>query len=326
MNHLTSHIHHSHVIENNTLHVVGVLSNPMRYHSRYRLFREWYEEMKATPNVKVYVVECAFGDRHHEATDASDPTHLQLRSRQAIWHKENMLNLGFRHLVPRQAKYLCWSDTDIHFRDKHWAQETIHQLQHYNVVQPWQDCADLGFLGNILQHFQSFCYVHRLGVPKQCHPGQPYKYAHTGFAWACTRKFYEAMKGAIGGPLMDWCIVGSADHHQAWGMIDRIDDSVHGKMPEPFKKMAREWAKAAYKVTHGHLGFVPTRIEHKFHGPKKRRQYRERWQIFIEHNFDPYTDLSYDEQGLVQIVGKPQLIEACANYLNSRHEDSIDNY
>lgn len=318
--HVVDQIRHKDLVHDNTLYVIGVISNPLRYHSRYRLYREWKKEMEETPNVKVVTCEVAFGDRHHEVTDPMNPFDLQLRAHQELWHKENQINLAVR-LLPHNWKYVCWADTDIHFCDKHWAQEALHQLQHYDLIQPWRDCLDLGPFGNVLQHFQSFCYIHQLGVRKQTHPSQPYKYAHSGFAWACTRRFWENTKG-----LMDRCIVGSADHHQAWASINQVQHSVHGHMPDAFKRYAREWQRDAFHVTQGHLGFVNTRIEHMFHGPKNRRGYRERWQIFIDHQFDPYQDLRYDSQGLLQLVGKPALEEDIRRYFRSRHEDSIEEY
>lgn len=320
-NHLVSHIHNSTLRSENTLHVVGVLFNPMRYHSRVRLFREWLKEMHATPHVKPYVVELGFGDRHFEVTEDENPDHLRLYADQEIWHKESLINLAVRYLLPRNWKYLSWCDADVFWPDKSWAKETIHQLQHYPVIQPWRDCLDLGFNGQVLQHFQSFCFIDQLGIPKQLHPSQPYKYAHSGFAWACRRSFWEAIGG-----LMDFPILGSADHHMAFGMIDRVQDSVHGKMHDNFKKMCREWAHLAYRACQGHLGYVNTRIEHRFHGPKKRRQYRERWQIFIDHGFDPIRDLTWDKQGLVRLIGKPELLRDCRKYLSQRHEDSIEEY
>lgn len=317
--HLVRHIKHSDLVSDSTLHVVGVISNAARYHSRYRLFREWYERMKVTPNVKVYVVEVAFGDRHHECTETGNPQHLQLRTKHELWHKENMINLAVKHLLPTNWKYLCWADCDVFWPDDGWAMETIQQLQHYEVVQPWQNCADLGFYGEIMQTFDSFCFVNQLGVRKQCHPSEPYKYAHSGFAWACTRRFWEATQG-----LMDWCIVGSADHHMAWGMTNEIHKSIHGAMSEDFKRRGADWQRNAYRITKGNLGFVKTRLEHKFHGPKKRRYYRERWQMFIDHNLQPSKDLAYDEQGLLYLLNKPALEEEIRRYNRSRHEDSIE--
>lgn len=318
--HLVSHINHPGLRSDSTLHVVGVISNPVRYHSRYRLFRKWYERMMKTPNVKVYVVEIAYGDRQHECTESNNPQHLQLRTKHALWHKENMINLGVRHMLPRDWKYLAWVDCDVFWpEDFNWALETIQQLQHFPVVQPWKDCADLGFHGDVIQTFQSFGYVHQLGVKKQTHPGEPYKYAHSGFAWACTREFWEAVGG-----LMDFPILGSADHHMAWAMIGSVQSSVHGKMTDEFKRKANEWQTRAHRIVQGNIGFVKTRIGHWFHGPKAKRYYRERWQIFMDHGFNPDTQLAYDHQGLLYIVGNPNLDREIGKYLTRRCEDSID--
>lgn len=318
--HIHDQIQHKTLTCQNTLYVIGVISNPVRFHSRYRLFRKWKAEMEKTPNVKVITCEVAFGDRHHEVTDPMNPFDLQLRTRHELWHKENQINLAER-IMPRDWKYMCWCDTDISFVDPNWAQEALHQLQHHHLIQPWRDCLDLGPHGQVLQHFQSFCYIHQTGAPKQTHPGQPYKYAHSGFAWACTRVFWENVKG-----LMERCIVGSADHHQAWAAIGEVHNSVHGKMPDAFKRYAREWQHNAFRITKGRLGFVNTRINHHFHGPKRKRKYRERWQIFIDHGFDPYQDLQCDEQGLLYLNAKPKLQDEISAYFRDRHEDSIEEY
>lgn len=319
MDHLVDHFKHHELQNDNTLHVIGVVSNFVRYHSRLRLFRKWHEEMLKTPNVKVYLVECVLGDRKFEVTDHNNPMHLQLRTDQEIWHKESMINLAEKNLLPKDWKYICWSDTDISNHNANWAQETLHQLQHYEVVQTWKDCIDLNFWGTVTRHFKSFCYQHRRGVPKQTCPTEPYEYAHSGFAWACTRKFWENVE-----KLIDWSLLGSADHHMAWGMINGMNSSVHGKVSENFKKLAYEWQRKAFKACNGRIGYTNQLISHHFHGPKNRRMYRERWQILLDFNFDPINDLTYDEQGLIRLIGKPGLLQACHDYLSFRNEDSIE--
>ena len=319
--HLVNQIRHSELTHDNTLHVVGVISNPIRYHSRYRLFRQWYEEMQNTPNVKVYVVEVAYGDRQFECTESGNEMHLQLRSRQEIWLKEGMINLAIKHLLPLHWKYLCWMDCDVSFLDRHWAQEALHQLQFFPIIQPWRDCMDMGFHGTVLQHFQSFCYIHRLGVQKQKHPSQPYKYAHSGFAWCCTRRFWEEIV-----KLIDFAILGSADHHMAFGLVGEEKDTIHRYSHPNFHKLIYEWSRRAYRACRGRVGFVPTTILHHFHGPKAKRKYRERWDILIDNDFDPLKDLTYDEQGLPFILGKPELLQDCHEYHVGRNEDNLEDW
>lgn len=274
--------------------------------------------MSNTKRVKLHLVETAFGDRQHEVAGVDD---LRLRTGSEAWIKEGMINLGMRRVLTMhpEANYLAWVDADVFFRDPNWALETIHQLQHFQVLQPWSDCADLGYHGGIFQHFRSFGYQHQRRIPKQTHPGQPYQYAHSGFAWACTRKFWENTQG-----LLDCAPLGSADHHMAFAMIGEVEKTVHGSMSAAFKRRCNEWQARVRRVTHDEVGFVHGRIEHMFHGPKKRRYYRERWQILIDHCYNPDTDLMYDAQGLPIIVGKPALEHAIRQYNRSRMEDSIE--
>lgn len=315
---IENHIQHPELVGDNTLHVIGVVSNSARWHSRYRLARKWIDEMRATPHVELHLVEAAFGDRHHEVASKDDGD-LLLRTGSEVWIKENLINLGVRHLLPRGWSKVAWIDADVAFRDPNWAQETLHQLQHFDVVQPWWQCTDLGPHGDILQTHQSFGRLVQTGTRMQRNSCEPYAYGHSGYAWACTRAFWERVGG-----LLDFCILGSADHHMAWGMIGDVDCTVHGGIGASYLRRCREWQARAVAACHKDVGATPGRIEHSFHGPKARRYYKERWQILVEHHFDPDRDLMYDDQGLIQLVGKPELERAIRKYNQSRCEDSIE--
>lgn len=321
--HLANQIHHSELANDSTLHVIGVISNPVRFHSRYRLYRKWEEHMKGCNNIALYTVEAAYGDRAFEVTESSNERHLQVRTRSEIWLKENLINLAVRNLLPKNWKYMAWVDCDVIFRDPNWALATVHQLQHYPIVQPWSDAVDLDFYGGIHQHVRSFGALHAKGQPKCHHKTHPYghPYAHTGFAWACTRFFYENVE-----KLLDFCIVGAGDHHMAWACDGQIVETIHPKVPESYKKMCREWQEKAMWASAGNIGFTPGRIEHHFHGPKGQRKYWQRWDILLDHKFDPSKDLAYDSQGLLHLKGKFELEKDIQKYNRQRLEDSIEQY
>ncbi len=314
--HLVNQIHHPALCSDNTLHVIAVISNIEGYHSRYRLAREFIARMQDTSNVKLHIVEAAHGDRHHELEESEH--HLRLRINSNAWIKENLINLGVRHLLPRDWRYMAWVDADIEFRDPNWAQNALHQLQHFAVIQPWQQCADLRVHGGVSAMHTSFGYTDQVGTRQKQTPNG-YAYGHTGYAWACTRPFYEQVGG-----LVDFCILGSADHHMALACVGEVDRTVHTKMITPFFRKLREWQARAVRASHKEVGFSVGRLEHHFHGSKARRYYRERWQILVENGFNPDTDLSYDAQGVIHIVGKPGLEQAIRKYNRSRLEDSID--
>lgn len=320
-NHLVSHIKHPELSNDNTLHVIGVISNPVRWHSRYRLFRKWKKEMLAAPNVKLYVVEGVYGDHQGECApeQGEDYGYLQVKLHSEIWCKENMMNIAEDRLLPRNWKYLCWSDCDVHFRDPHWAQGALRALQRYNVLQPWSHCADLDFHGGIYQSHTSFGFLHAIRKKKWHGRGKDgYEYAHTGFAWCCTRYFWENIK-----KLPDWCIVGSGDHHFAWGLIGLIDETIHGKCTEDYRLICREWQKMALHACGGIVGFIHGTIEHYWHGSKENRNYWGRWNIILSNNFNPRTDLCYDSQGVIKLKGDNALAieKDMMIYNRSRNED-----
>lgn len=329
--HTVNHIHHGDVLDgDNTLYVIGVVSNPARWHSRYRITREWITHMVEQPNIKLTMVEAAFGARHHEicVPEATQFDQILVRVNSETWIKESMINLAFRNITAKypNAKYFAWVDCDIFFRDHNWAQETIQQLQHFEIVQPWRDCSDLDARGNILQHFKSFGYQDQRGVPKQTHSGQYYEYAHSGFAWACTRSFVERMWGAGGsnGPLMDWAVLGSADHHMAFACINQVNLTIKGGMSKAFFRKCFEWQQRAFIAARGEVGFTNGRIEHLWHGNKKNRYYRERWEILTGSDFDPDTQLIHDEQGISLVGGNLKLEKEIRKYNRSRFEDSLE--
>ncbi len=314
--HLVNHIHNPELTSDNTLHVVMVTSNVESYHSRYRLARECIERLQDTKNVRLHVVEAAHGDRQHELEESKHG--LRLRVHSNAWVKENLINLGVRYCVPREAKYISWVDGDIEFRDPHWAQAALHQLQHFAIIQPWQSCTDLRPHGGVSALHTSFGYTDQIGTRAKHGPGG-YTYGHTGYAWACTRAFWEQVGG-----LVDFCILGSGDHHMALACVGEVDRTVHTKMIAPFFRKLHEWQDKAVRVSHREVGFSVGRIEHHFHGSKSRRYYKERWQILVDAGFNPDTDLMHDDQGVIHIVGKPRLEQAIRKYNRSRLEDNCD--
>ena len=123
------------------LHVIAVVHNPLRYQSRHRLFNDFVTRCKQA-GVTLHIVEAAFGDRYHDHVEQGVDRHVLLVQQQELWVKESMINVGFSRL-PEDWKYAAWIDGDVSFTRLDWAQETIHQLQHYRVVQMFQTAADL---------------------------------------------------------------------------------------------------------------------------------------------------------------------------------------
>lgn len=281
--------------------------------------------MLATPNVALHVVESVYGDRLPECAPAPGENYgyHAVRVTSEIWLKENLINIGVKNLLPKDWRYLAWVDCDIHFRDSGWALSTIHQLQHYNILQPWQSAADLDFHGNIMNAWTSFGSLCASGKPMSHKKGEHgYCYAHTGYAWACTRYFYENIE-----KLVDFNIVGSGDHLIAWACLGQVDSTMPRKISPGYKSSCDRFEQKASFASASLVGFVPGRIEHNFHGSKVNRQYWDRWQILTKNNFNPLTDLSYDSQGVLVLSGsnKYKLEREIMVYNRNRLEDDLHN-
>lgn len=308
----------------NTLHVIGVITNPSQWQSRYRLFHAWLEDMQATRNVKVHLIEGVYGDLQPqcEPTEGMDYNYMCVQLDSEIWLKENLINIAVRNLLPNNWRYMAWVDCDVHFRDPRWAIKTINALQKYDILQPWSHSVALNSQGGVFAADSSFGFLHATGRKKSWGRHQAnlgYGYAHTGYAWACTRRFYENVKG-----LIDFCIIGSGDHHMAWAAIGMSKYTVHGQMCQAYKDEVARWEQRALNICGGRVGYIDGRIEHTYHGTAKNRNYVGRWDIPLKHKFNPHKHVKYDHQGVLvlDIETKLQFETDVIQYNYSRDEDS----
>lgn len=104
------------------LAVIAVCFNPVRYNSRYNLYRQFQEHMSQS-GVYLFTVECIFQsapifglpEQNFEVTQTNNPNHLQIVAPSILWMKENLINIAVRHL-PEHIDYVAWIDVDIEFQ------------------------------------------------------------------------------------------------------------------------------------------------------------------------------------------------------------------
>lgn len=318
-----------------TLYVISVVSNPVRFHSRHRLYREFEEQMLATQGVQLLTVEQAFGDRPFAVTDCRNPFHIQVRagSESEVWVKESLINIGFRNLdrLAPGWRYAAWCDADVEFQRKHWATETVEALQHYKIVQPWSHAIDQGPHHTPIGYAESFCYSHwhhEANAAAGDKAGQGYcgkkvngvDTWHPGYAWAIRRSTWEKV-----GPLIDWCPMGAGDHHMAWAFIGQIERAVDSRLSDGYKRRATEFQRRCNKFLERDVGYVDGTIIHHWHGKKRERFYVERAKTLLNVKYDPDTDITYNHAGLLVLTGHNlALRDALRRYFLSRNEDSVD--
>lgn len=295
------------------LHVISVISNPIRYKSRPRLFKEYVERMLDS-GVTLWIVEAAFGERAYEVAREGHVNHIRLRCSHELWIKEAMLNAG-RRFLPSDANYIMWSDADIAYTRNDWATETLHTLQNFPVVQSFSHCVDLGPHFEPIHTSQGFAYLYR---EHDLNPdGHRYNSLHPGYGWAWRREAWDSVGG-----MLDIAILGSGDNHMACALVGKAETSLYPHLHPNYKKAVLQWQDRATEFIKGNIGYVPGTINHYFHGKKADRKYDSRWKILVDYKFDPEVDIIRDGDGLFRLRGnKPGLRDAIQRYFRQRSED-----
>ncbi len=377
------------------LHVVTCYFNPMRWESRLRLYKD-FEQHMLDCGVRLTTVICELGEREFLIGDSPHVNYVYVRAKTVLWNKESLLRVGMAHLPDPDAKYICWADSDIHFRKSDWAVDAVHALQQYDIIQPWSDAYDLGPGDSHLAVYKSFlCQwwngksvvygldseqtrfekvihgilpgAHHPMVPpslvtdpqEKRHPqpphlvtvteakpqhhhhhhhhhhppyngldktrkipwwtrdGGPHEYPHTGYAWATTRKVIDGVGG-----LFDLAAMGAGDYHMALSLVGHADRSMPGSVHPAYRKHLMTWQERALEFVNFNMGYLQGTVEHSFHGAKGNRRYVDRWQIILEHDFDPDVDILRNAHGVFELrCTKPKLRHDLNVYFKQRNED-----
>lgn len=284
-----------HAIRNNDpiedkLNVIIVISNPCLYARRYILLKEFVKRFEEEEDhVRLFIVELAYKNQKFIVTDKKNKNHLQIRTDVPIWHKENMVNLGVTHLLPKEYKAFAWIDADVEFENNSWALDTLKLLNgSKDVVQLFSHCLDMSKENTNLNIFNSFGYSY---CKQKKYTARGIDYWHPGYAWAITRKAYERIGG-----LYDKGVLGSGDNFMAMAFINKCQCVLNYNYSEDYKNSVLEYQSAASKLR---MGYTPGVIRHYYHGSKANRQYTERWQILINHQFSPVLHVTYDNNGIL---------------------------
>lgn len=328
------HHHHTGHVKS-PLYVITTVFNPRRFQSRVRLYHAFAQWVRDS-GVKLLTVEIAFGERTHAVTAQDDPWHLQLFTRQELWHKERALNLGLqrlRQLAPG-CRYVSWMDADTRIARTDWAEETVHLLQHYAVIQMFSHQTFLGPNYEPVFTCPSVAKTFResgLILDKNHHPGaagvdklNPYLAGgHPGLAWA----FRCAELNDIGGWL-DICANGSGDLHMANCYAGHWDMAVSRGASPGYRAAIQRYGRLCDRHIKRNLGVLDGNIDHYFHGRSQQRGYEARIDLLDKFAFSPESDLIPSLDGLYRWdLGNPRvhaLATEIRKSLAKRNEDATE--
>jgi hypothetical protein len=305
------------------LHVFTARFNPLGWKVPHRHYVDWAHHMTAL-GADLTVIECAYGETPFQCEIPGVVTHIGVRADSWAWTKENLLNIGIARRP--EAKYICWSDSDVFPRRKDWCAATIDALQHYHIIQPWETCYDLGPGDSHGSVWRSFCRQYLHGHPIVVGDGHDFAkfwgvaerdYPHPGYCWATKRPILNEIGG-----LFEYGGMGAADHHMAVAMMGEVAKSMPRAVSTNYRALLTAWETRIQHAVNRRIGYVPGIVEHRFHGSKGNRQYWGRWEMFLRHQFDPMTDLKRNSWGVLEFAGnKPGLEHEWDQYLRMRWED-----
>jgi len=295
------------------LHVIVVISNPCQYARRYILAREFIKRMEREESIILYIVELAYWDQGFYVTEKKNKRHLQLRGTVPLWHKENMINLGVKKLLPVNWRAFAWIDADVEFESTTWASDALKVLNgSKDIIQLFSHAIDMDPKKHAMSIFPSFGFQYSKG---STYGGNGINMWHPGFAWACTRKAYEKMGG-----LYEKSILGAGDHNMSLSFIGNGIKSINEGTTQEYKDSISEFEN---KVSSLRLGYVPGLIRHYFHGSKKNRKYSERWKILVDNQYSPILHITSNKDGLLVPTSEcpKKLLDDIYNYFSERNED-----
>ena len=296
------------------LHVILVVSNPCLYARRYILMKEFLLRFEnEESNAIVYVVELAYGKQKHYMTKSENSRHLQLRTETPLWHKENMINLGVKYLLPSDWKAFAWIDADLEFLSPTWATDVLRILNgSKDIVQLFSHCIDMDAKKETMKIVHSAGFQYCEGK-KYYAKGNGSDYWHPGYAWAITRKAYEKIEG-----LYEYGILGSGDFIMLTCLLGKGDKSINEENSEDYKDSVLKFQS---KIRNLRFGYVPGTLKHHFHGSKKNRKYTERWKILVNHQYSPYDFLVKNELLIPSSTFPEEMKEDILKYFKERNED-----
>lgn len=300
------------------LWIVSAYYNPCSYKIKLSNYETFITSL-CNSNLNWLVVECSFGDEPF--TLPSSPNVIRVRANHIMWQKERLLNLAIKHL-PDDCTKVAWLDSDILFTNQDWAVQTSELLDHYPIVQPFENVIRLPrgktHYDGEGDEWKSFGSIYAQS-PNEMLSGRFDKHGHTGFAWAARRDVL-AEHG-----LYDACVSGSGDHMMAHGFCgDWESNCIERILGGNTRHRAHftEWCRRIYKDVRAKVGGVPGTLLHLWHGDMNNRRYVLRNQELALFEFDPNADIRIGSTGCWEWSSdKPDLHQWAVNYYAQRRED-----
>jgi hypothetical protein len=248
--------------------------------------------------ISVYGVELILPNQKPETENLPNWRQIKINPQLNImWQKEAILNLAEK-LVPNYYENIAWVDADIIFLNKNWANDTVINLQKYDIIQLYEKAHRLNIDGEIMEESDSIVKNNESGT--------------SGFAWAMKRSLWKKING-----LYDRCIAGGGDLVMANIFLNIKSKRMNFKIGNNLE-LIEQWRLG---LKNSKVGYLPNIIYHEYHGSIENRQYVSR--NALTRHMDLCNDIKKNNEGIFQwnkSVEFPVIYNMMKYFLN-RKED-----
>jgi len=299
---------------------IAVYFNPASYQQKKNNWKRFRRSSKEQ-GLFLIAVELLFGNNTEELTEGTDCDALiQIRSNSGdskLWQKERLLNVGLSAVTETICSNIAWLDGEVLLTNHNWVKETVSSLQIYPVVQVfsyaiklpknvmWLNPYSTRISNAKVEGVRTTGIAHIVAVKgirvmvKGDHLG------HTGYGWAGRTSLFKNLT------FYDYAVVGGADTLMAHAFYENYYKSKPGRNVPAyyltrFKGTAGPqvahfhiWAKRAFELIGGKVGFISGTLSHIWHGSNSDRIYESRHRFL--RDLDPAIVLSKETCNIIYL-------------------------
>lgn len=281
----------------------------------YRIFKNNIQRQ----GLKLLTVECALKGEPFVLTPEDADILIQVRSDSILWHKERLLNIGFKRL-PADCDKIVLTDCDLIFLDDDWVQKSCDLLENYECIKPFFQAIRLtkktsNKIMRERKYYPSDNYYYQEDEVNYCNfdPNFPFKHPPV-FAWAMRKEIFDGLG------FYDRMIIGSGDtimtaaFHKSSSPLKNSSPALDADIITWFNKIDKRMA--------GRMTSQDGAILHLFHGTRKNRKYYDRNAVLEKYDFQPYEDIKLNaDQCWEWATPKKNLHQELELYFIARNEN-----
>ncbi len=294
-------------------YVISVVQNAAKSQTLIKQFLSFRKQIESQ-GINFITIECASGKSPFVVTkDNNEPSNIQIRSNNAFFQKENLINIALSKL-PDDTKYVVFLDCDMKLMNKNWAQDTITALNQYRGVQLFEEVIFIDENDQELDRKKSLAF--RLSQSKDnenCVRIVEDSLLLAGYAWGFR---YEVLRYTTG--LIDFSPIGNNWRIMVHSLVQNAEGYVPGDLTLVFRESVELWQRKAELWLTNRIGCVPGRIKVPIFRLKQEEKIQDKWEILQGNVFDHLNDMYKDNQGLYCLEKlKPILIKDLKEFYES---------